>query len=153
MSKLKVASGAWVVVCDGRKALILENHGDEAYPDLRLRNVYEHEDAPTRALGVDAPTSVANSVGSARSTVAVTDWHDQAEQQFLTTLAGRLDAAVQGGMVTSLAVVAPPRALGMLRAAYSNGLRGAIAAELDKDLTNIPVDQIERQLVGIPGRG
>jgi hypothetical protein len=28
MSALKVSTGAWVVVCDGRKALILENIGD-----------------------------------------------------------------------------------------------------------------------------
>ena len=36
MSQLKVNSGDWIVVCDGTKALILENVGDRAYPDLRV---------------------------------------------------------------------------------------------------------------------
>ena len=32
MAGLKVSSGDWVVVCDGRKALILENIGDHISP-------------------------------------------------------------------------------------------------------------------------
>jgi protein required for attachment to host cells len=35
MSKLKIDQGEWVVVCDGRKALILENIGDHISPNLR----------------------------------------------------------------------------------------------------------------------
>ena len=31
-------------------------------------------------------------------------------------------------------LVAPPRALGMIRQAYSHALRGAMRAEIDKDL-------------------
>ena len=34
----------------------------------------------------------------------------------------------------SLVLVAPPRALGVLRQAFTNGLRDAIRAEIDKDL-------------------
>ena len=31
MKKLKVKTGDWIVVCDGRKALILENVADHAF--------------------------------------------------------------------------------------------------------------------------
>jgi protein required for attachment to host cells len=34
----------------------------------------------------------------------------------------------------------------MLRPAYSNALRGAIRAEIDKDLVKMPVHEIERHL-------
>jgi protein required for attachment to host cells len=75
-----------------------------------------------------------------------TDWHDQAEQRFLTELARRLDAAVTAGETKALVIVAPPRALGVLRQAYSNGLREAVKAEIDKDYVRMPVHEIEKHL-------
>ena len=33
MARLQLKTGVWVVVCDGRKALVFENIGDAAYPD------------------------------------------------------------------------------------------------------------------------
>jgi protein required for attachment to host cells len=45
-------------------------------------------------------------------------------------------------------VIAPPRALGMLRPAYSHGLKAAVRAELDKDLVKMPVHEIEKRLAG-----
>jgi len=43
-------------------------------------------------------------------------------------------------------VVAPPRALGVLRQAYSHKLRAALRAEIDKDLVKLPLYQIEKHL-------
>ena len=77
-----------------------------------------------------------------------TDWHVQAEERFLQKLAGELDAAVSAGQAKSLIVVAPPRALGVLRQAYSHHLRAALRAEIDKDLVKLPVYQIEKHLTG-----
>ncbi len=54
MQKLKIRQGDWVVVCDGRKALVLENAGDEKFLNLRTREVYEHPDPKTHELGTDA---------------------------------------------------------------------------------------------------
>lgn len=39
MKKLKMKTGDWIVVCDGRKALILENVGDHAFPILHTKEV------------------------------------------------------------------------------------------------------------------
>jgi len=36
----------------------------------------------------------------------------------------------------------------MMRHAYTDRLRGAIHAEIDKDLTALPLHEIERHLVG-----
>jgi protein required for attachment to host cells len=134
------------VVCDGAKALILENAGDGMHPNLKTREVHEQEDAKTHEQGTDAPGRSVNSVGSNRSAMEQTDWHEQAEQRFLTDLADRLDAAVTAGETTSLIVVAPPRALGVLRQAYPNGLRDAVKAEIDKDFVRLPVHEIEKRL-------
>ncbi len=148
MSGLLIQRGEWVVVCDGAKALVLENAGDAKFPNLKTLEVFEQEDLSTHELGTDVPGRAVNSVGNVRSAVEQTDWHDQAERTFLAKLAKHLDAAVAAGKTKSLIMVAPPRALGMLRPAYSQALKGVVRVELDKDLVKHPVDRIEKQLTG-----
>jgi protein required for attachment to host cells len=146
MFNLRIRSGDWVVVCDGGKALILENAGDAAALNLKTKEVHEQADAKTSEQGTDAPGRSINSIDGRRSAMEQTDWHDQAEQRFLTELARRLDAAVTAGETKALVIVAPPRALGVLRQAYSNGLREAVKAEIDKDYVRMPVHEIEKHL-------
>lgn len=148
MTGLSVRNGEWVVVCDGAKALVLENVGDSKFPNLKTIEVLEQETAPTHEMGTDKPGRSFNSVGHGRSAVGQTDWHDQAEQVFLTDLVHRLDAAVAAGKTKSLIMIAPPRALGMIRPCYSHGLKDAVRAELDKDLVKMPVHEIEKRLSG-----
>jgi protein required for attachment to host cells len=150
--ELKLRQGTWVVVCDWRKTILLENVGDEQYPDLRTKSALEMEDAPTSALGTDRPGRVHQSVGSARSGVEQTDWHDRDEQEFLKALAARLDKAVLAKEVAHLVIVAPPRALGVLRKSFSQHVRDTIVTEIDKDLTGVPVTEIEKHLFGEPRR-
>ncbi len=146
MSKLKLHPGAWIVVCDGAKALVLENVGDEKFPNLRTKEVYQQDDLPTHEQGSDAPGRSFQSVGTARSAMEQTDWHSQGERRFLEKLAARLDAAVQAGETKSLVIAAPPRALGVLRQAYTHGVRSALVAEIDKDLVKMPLHEIEKHL-------
>jgi protein required for attachment to host cells len=149
MSVLLIHSGEWVVVCDGAKALVLENVGDAKFPNLKTIEVFEQKDLPTHALGTERPGRTMSSVGHGRSAYEQTDWHNQQEEAFLTHLVQRLDAAVTAGKTKSLIVVAPPRALGVLRPAYSHGLKNAVRAEVDKDLVKLPIYEIEKHLAGI----
>jgi protein required for attachment to host cells len=146
MSNPKIRHGDWVVVCDGRKALVLENAGDENSLDLKTREVFEHADPKTHELGTDAPGRTFNSLGSMRSAVEQTDWHDLEEQRFLHKLSSHLDAVVIAGKAKSLIVVAPPRALGVLRNAFSSHVVGAVRGEIDKDFVKLPVHEIEKHL-------
>lgn len=143
---MKIRPGAWVVVCDGQKALILENRGDEVFPDLRMRYAMEHDAPPTHELGTDAPGRVQPSVGTARSAVEQTDWHDAEERNFLKRVDTLLHRAVLAGDPKSVILVAPPRALGILRELASPQLRNAVEAEAEKDYVRKPVDEIERLL-------
>jgi protein required for attachment to host cells len=145
-TNLKIHSGDWVVVCDGTKALILKNAGDAISPNLKAKEVHAQPDPKTSEQGTDAPGRSISSVGSRRSAMEQTDWHDQAEQQFLADLAKRLDAAVTAGETKSLIVIAPPRALGVLRQAFTATVRNAIRAEIDKDYVKMPVYEIEKHL-------
>jgi protein required for attachment to host cells len=146
MSALSIHEGEWVIVCDGAKALILENTGDAKFPNLKTRDVFEHKALATHELGTDKPGRSHSSAGHGRSSVSQTDWHDQEEQTFLAELVKKLDAAVEQHKIKSLIVVAPPRALGVIRSLYSTALRAAVRAELDKDLVKMPLHEIEKHL-------
>jgi len=144
--KIKIDAGTWVVVCDGRKALILCNQGDAAFPNLRTVEVHEQDNPATSEQGTDAPGRVHQSVGTARSSVEPTDWHDEAEKAFLRQLTERLDKAVMGAEVQHLVIVAAPRALGALRPLYSRAVQDVISAEIDRDMVKLPVYEIEKHL-------
>jgi protein required for attachment to host cells len=148
MSELMIHPGEWIVVCDGAKALVLENIGDAKFPNLKTVEVFEQKKLATHELGTAQPGRAFSPVGHGRSSVEQTDFHDQAERDFLARLAKHLDAAIAAGKAKSLIVVAPPRALGMIRPVYSHALKGAVRAEFDKDLVKLPVDKIEKHLTG-----
>jgi len=143
---VRVPHGACVFVGDGRKALFLRNEGNPMAPRLKTMHVLKNDNPPTRELGTDKPGRSLARMSPRRSAMEQTDWHEQDEQRFLADLAGRLDAAVTAGETKSVIVVAPPRALGVLRQAYSDGLRHAVRAEIDKDYVKMPVHEIEKAL-------
>lgn len=147
MEKLKIQPREWVVVCDGRKALILENVGDEKFPTLKCKEEREHKDLPSHLQGTQTPGRVQQAFGP-RSAIEQTDWHDEAERAFLGQLSQRLDAAVTHGETKAMIIVAPPRALGVLRRDYSPAVKRAVKAEVDKDFVKTPIDEIQRHLFG-----
>lgn len=146
MEAVRIKSGDWVLICDGRKALILVNEGDAMFPNLRTRETHEHNDAKTSELGTERPGRVHDSTSASRSSVEQTDWHQQAEDDFLQMIAHRLDEAVRGEETRALIVVAAPRALGALRTAFSPAVQGVIQTEIAKDYVNMPVHEIEKHL-------
>jgi protein required for attachment to host cells len=148
MSDLLIHKGEWVVVCDGAKALLLENAGDAKFPNLKTVEVFEQKSLATHEMGTDAPGRSHSPSGPGRSSVEQTDWHDQAERTFLVQLVKHLDAALAAGKTKALIVAAPPRALGVIREAYSPALRAAVRAEIDKDFVKLPVYEIEKHLTG-----
>lgn len=146
-SGAKIRGGDWVVVCDGRKALILQNAGDEKFLNLRIKEVREHPDAPTHELGADAPGRVHQSTYRSSSSVGQTDWHDESERSFLRALAERLDLAVRNAETRMITLVIAPRALGMIREFYSDKVSAALRAEVAKDLVKSPISEIEKHLL------
>ncbi|MGB3866309.1 MAG: host attachment family protein [Xanthobacteraceae bacterium] len=141
---MKIVRGTWVLACDGRKALLLENIGNAGSPELHIKETYEHADKPTRELGAAPPGRSYQSVGAHRSAVEQTDMHDEAERAFLRDLAERLNKVALAGDAKTLIVVAPPRALGMIREVYSPALRGVIVGEIAKDVVNRPPEEIQK---------
>jgi len=147
MIDVRVPSKSWVVVCDGAKALILQNAGDVAYMNLKVEETLSQPNEPDREIGTDKPGRTHAADGSSGSAVQQTDWHEQAETEFLKRVAAKMDLLVREKQARRIVLVAPPRALGTLRDNLTPDVQAAISAEVPKDYINLPVDQIERHLV------
>jgi protein required for attachment to host cells len=149
MSKLQIPHNAFVFVGDGRKALFLRNAGDEKFPNLKIERVFVDTNPPTHEQGSDRPGRAFKRAGTnLRSGVGDTDWHDLEEHRFAKHVAEAMEKLVRERKVEALVVAAPPRTLADLRHAFHADVKSRIIAEIDKDLTHHPVDQIEKHLVG-----
>ena len=136
-------------VGDGRKALVLRNEGDEAFPNLKTEQVFVDANNPsTHEQGSDRPGRSHSSLGAGRSSVTQTDWHDLEEHRFASKSAAMLHRLVRERKIEAMVVVAPPRALADLRKAFHDEVKKTIIAEIDKDLTKHPVYEIEKHLCG-----
>ena len=143
---MNLPNNTLVLVADGRKMLLLRNHGDAAQIDLRVEAHREQDNPPNRDQASDAPGRSFASVGSRRSAMEETDFHQIAEDHFAAKAADLLRERALDGDFETLVVVAPPRTLGELRKHYHKEVASRIVDELDKDLTGLPLGEIEAAL-------
>ena len=147
MNMLKVPTKSWVVVCDGAKAQILQNIGDTETVRLRVEENLTQPDEPNRDLGADRPGRVQQSVGSQRSSMEETDWHEAAEAKFLRDVVDRIEALVAVQGASHIILVAPPKALGYVRPLFSPAAQAAIKNEVGKDVAKLTPYEIEKHLL------
>jgi protein required for attachment to host cells len=140
--------GTWVAVCDGRKALLLENKGSAEYPKLETREHFEHKSAATHVQGSSTPGRAFSTAGGRRGSVEQPDFHDQDERAFLQKFAECLELRTRDRGIKALILVAPARALGMIRPALSASTKHVLVAELDRDYVKMPLYEIEEHLKG-----
>ncbi len=143
---MKIPNNALVLVADGRKMLFLRNRGDGAQIDLRVEDHREQVNPVAREHGSDAPGRGFASVGSRRSAMSETDFHQLAEDRFAAEAADLLRTRALRSDFQTLVVIAPPHTLGELRKNYHKEVVSRIVCELDKDLTGHPLDEIEAAL-------
>jgi protein required for attachment to host cells len=149
MQEIWIAHDAWILVGDGRKALVLRNDGTPQHPTLVVVDVLKDElNPPTHAQGADRPGRVMQSANGKRSAVEQTEWHEIAEERFAGAIAQKLNAAANSDRFDKLILVAPPNTLASLRKGLDAKTAQRIVAEVNKDLTKHPVPEIVRVLTG-----
>ena len=126
MSHVHIPSNALVLVGDGRKALFLRNKGTPRAVELIVE----------RELRQD----------NSRTAIGKTDWHDRAEEKFASEIAATLYEMEHSQKFDELVVVAPPKMLGDLRAAFHPEVADCVVAEVPKDLTAHPVPELAKVL-------
>jgi protein required for attachment to host cells len=144
MAYLQIGKGDWVLIGDGKKALLLINEGNASLLNLRRRSVREQTSAPTHEQESDRSGRTFSSFSSGHSAYEQTDWHSLDEKRFANEIAKDINQSVHE--FSHLVVVAPPHMLGELRHAFSDETKAKITAEIDKDLTKHALPDIEKLL-------
>ena len=148
---MKLKNGAILLVADGSKMLLLRNEGDGKYPDLKVIEHRSFENPPNRELMSDAPGVSHSSIGPGRSAYEQADPHQENEDRFAAGAAKALGQAAKQN-AGDLIVVAPPDTLGALRRHYGRSIKERLVAEIDKDLTKHPIEEITRLVVAHEAR-
>ena len=74
------------------------------------------------------------------------DPHLEEERGFLRAVADDVKRRIESGEIKHLIVVAPPRALGMLRELECHQLKQVTRLELPHDYVKLPLYEIEKRL-------
>ena len=156
---MPLPNNALVLVADGRKMLFFRNHGDENQIDLRTEAHDQRTDRKDRELRTDAQGAAPHSAGVAgsgigaqggghvsRQTMEETDFHQQEEDRWIKEAADELKKRVLRNDFDSLAIVAPPKALGTLRKELHKEVEKRIVCMVNKEMSGRPIPDIEALL-------
>jgi protein required for attachment to host cells len=138
-----LAAETWVLVADSEKALFLRNVTDAEAPHLVVVGKKTQENPSDRAQGANNPGRMEDTGVQQRSSLDDTDWHELAKDRFAADLAERLYAYAHDGAFRRIVLVADPRVLGALRKDLHKEVESRVVAEIDSNLTHLPVDEIE----------
>ncbi len=139
---------ALVLVADGRKMLFFRNNGDENQIDLRTEAHDARRDRKDREIKTDAPGTQSPRVGIGRDTMEETDFHQQEEDRWVKDAADELKKRALRNDFDALAIIAPPKALGVMRKELHKEVTKRIVLTINKEMTDRPIPDIEELLVG-----
>ena len=140
-------TGGWVLICDGEKALILENKGDAQDLNLRTRRKEEQDNPKDIDQSANRPGHNGESAQHGGHTYDDTDWHQLARERFAADISDLLYERGHKGKFDELVIVAAPDILGELRDGLHKEVTDKVIAEVPKTLTNHPMDEIEKIVV------
>lgn len=141
----------WIVIADGDQAKVFEHEG----PGRGLKPIkdlqFEQEHLKAQEIMADKPGRAFSSAGpGARSSMEYSsDPVAVRERRFVERLAEMLNEKQQQGKFDRLVIAAAPAALGDIRPALSDRVKGTILAEMPKDLTNVPMPKLAQHFEGL----
>jgi len=143
---MSLPHNALVLVADGRKMLFFRNRGDENQIDLRTEAHDARTDRKNRDLRTDAPGTTQQSFGYGHSTYEETDFQQQEEDRWIKDAADELKTRVLRGDFEALAIIAPPKALGVLKKCLHKEVERRLVCAVNKEMSGRPVPDIETLL-------
>lgn len=140
----------WILVADGHRARIFANEGPGSGLKQALDQEFVHMLPPDRDLAADKAGSARSGGGGSHHTLDHhEDLHRHEKEVFARELAKTLDTYAGQHAFDRLIVVAPPQALGNLRAEFSKAVNAKLAGDLNKDLTHATLADIQEHLAGM----
>ena len=145
---MQIPHDSFVLVADGRKSLFFRNEGDSEYPNLVVEHAEQHRDSKDREIKTDAPGTTKQSGGYGRSTYEETDFQQQEEDRWIKDAADELKARVLRNDFDALAIVAPPKALGVIKKCLHKEVEKRLVCTVNKEMSGRPIPDIEALLNG-----
>ncbi len=130
---MQLPRGATVAVADGEKFRLFRNAGDESNPKLKAVTHGEIDDHNRADAGH-------------RSSSANPDDRQAEEDAFSSGTIGYLNSQVLDGAISSLLLIAAPKALGDMRKHYHQRLSAVLLGEIGKELTGHSVRDVEKAI-------
>ncbi len=140
----------WILIADGAQARIAYNDGPGHGVTLAHEETFRGRNVAGRDIMADRPGRAFDTAGQGPHAMEPhTDPREVEKRRFLREMAALLDEAAKRDSFDRLILVAPPKALGMLREELSDALHKRLGGELDKDLTQVPVQKLAAHLGGV----
>ena len=137
----------WVLVADGARARVLLNEGPGRGIERKIVREFAQETPAGRDIMADRAGRAFDSAGQGRHAMEPsTDPREVEQTKFLREVVDYVEKANNDHVFDRLVLVAPPSALGTLRANLSKPLAEKVTAELNKDLTQVPVHDMAKHL-------
>jgi protein required for attachment to host cells len=137
----------WILVAHRAGAVIYASHG-RGLPLARVVEI-ENPDGRLKASDIetDRPGRAFDRVGGGRHSMSLEDGVPvQLARAFVQQLVERLERGRMEHAFGALALIAPPKLLGRLRAALPDSLRALLVAALAKDLMRSDADGVREHL-------
>ena len=140
----------WILIADGARARVLQNDGPGQGLHAVEGLIFHGDHSATHDLVSDREGRSYSSHGAGRSAInSHSDPHRELKKKFAHQLAEMLARGLEQHTYDRLIIVAPPGALGDLRAAISGHVRAKVVGEVAHDLTKTPNGEVADHLKGV----
>lgn len=137
----------WILIADGARARIFLNEGPGKGVTPVDGGAFESGHQASREILEDRPGRTFESADTSRHAYEPrSDPHRELKRTFAGQLAAMLDQRLLEKAYDRVILVAPPAMLGDLREALTDAVRAVLYAELDKDLTQTPAQELPGHL-------
>lgn len=140
----------WIVVVDGGHAKFLQFVGRKAGALTIPGHVYARPAKRTHELGRSKPPRVSQSKSPARHAIQPrVDLHEHEEELFLKDVVHNLEVAFEANAFDDLVVLAPPKALGLMRKLIPQRMQDHVIGEVDGDYTDYADQAISKVVIDL----
>lgn len=143
---MRFSAETLLVLADGEKAAFFRNQGFNGQVRLKQLQRFGIENLASHEMGWDRPGRAFARIEPRRSAYEMPDFHEVEEARFLADLAQAIEVEMSAGQFFKLVIMAPPRALGLLRESLSADILDKVELALTKDYLNTPISDLEEIL-------
>jgi protein required for attachment to host cells len=140
---MRIDQQTLVLIADGQRATFLRNCAKAETISLEILHSMAFFNQANRDLNPDRPGHTKVGMTERGTSYEQTDVHQANEVSFLGGVIAALDGVMNEHSLSKIALIAEPRALGVLREHMPDALMTKVVCDLDKDYTKTPLPELE----------